>query len=390
MVDLNYRKQIFIPLVSVSFILLVAMLWIFILAQQLIEMGKTKVKIEQTRYKVTLLFNSIIEAETGQRGYQLTGNTQFLEPYEKSLLNNEALVNDLFSQAKVFPYLKVPLKDLPLLIDQKFKIIKRHIQTELMAGSFSPHLRPSDLEGKLIMDQIRSRLQFADKLLAEDGIALVEKLDGKEKELTIGALLISFLIISTLLFSYYRTGWLFENAIGNLKLAEQFGHLAMHDPLTRLPNRRSFDEQLAQALSTARRKNQTFSIFYMDLDGFKAINDSYGHDIGDSALIVATTRIKEIIRGSELLARVGGDEFALLIKEFSHLDELSQLAKRIIDSLQKPVLTIKHKEIKLGISIGIACYPSDAKEIESLISAADSAMYVSKGSGKNRFTFFKS
>lgn len=385
---LNYRKQIFIPLVSVSLILLIAMLWIFVSAEQLIEMGKTKVEIEQTRYKVTLLFNSIIEAETGQRGYQLTGNTQFLEPYERSLLNNGTLLKGLIRQAEVFPYLKVHLKGLPTLIDRKFKILKRNIQTELMAGSFSPHLRPSDRDGKLIMDQIRRKLQAADSVLTEKGNDLVDELNAKEKQLTIGALLISFLIISILLFSYYRTGWLFENAQGNLKLAEQFGHLAMHDPLTRLPNRRSFDEHINKALSTARRKNQTFAIFYMDLDGFKAINDSYGHDIGDGALIVVSKRIKEVIRGSELLARVGGDEFALLVEEFSHSIELSQLANRIINSMQTPVLTIHNKDISLGISIGIACYPKDAKEIASLITAADSAMYVSKGSGKNRFSFF--
>lgn len=127
----------------------------------------------------------------------------------------------------------------------------------------------------------------------------------------------------------------------------------------------------------------------MDLDGFKSINDSYGHDIGDGALIVASTRIKEVIRGSELLARVGGDEFALLVEEFSHVIELSQLANRIIAAMEKPVLTIHYQEIKLGISIGIACYPKHAKDREALISAADSAMYVSKGSGRNRFTIYQ-
>lgn len=178
MADLNYRRQIFIPLVTVSLILLIALLWIFLSAQQLIEMGKTKVEIEQTRYKVTLLFNAMIEAETGQRGYQLTGNTQFLEPYERSLIITGGLVKELNNQVKVFPYLKEHLQGLPLLIDQKFKIIKRNIQTELMAGSFSPHLRPSDRDGKLVMDQIRSKLQAADSVLTKEGNALVEKLNA--------------------------------------------------------------------------------------------------------------------------------------------------------------------------------------------------------------------
>lgn len=389
MAGLNYRKQIFIPLVTVSFILLIAMLWIFISAQQLIEMGKTKVKIEETRYKVTLLFNALIEAETGQRGYQLTGNAQFLEPYERSLLTTGALVKELTQRVNDFPYLKPHVQGLPVLIDKKLTIIKRNIQTELKAGSFSPHLRPSDRDGKLVMDQIRSKLQSADKDLSMQGNMLVAKLDAKEKELSIGALLISFLIISILLFSYYRTGWLFENAQGNLKLAEQFGQLAMHDALTRLPNRRSFDEHLAKALSIAQRKSTSFAVFYMDLDGFKAINDSYGHDVGDSALIAVSKRIKEVIRGSELLARVGGDEFAMIILEFVDFEELANLAKRIIATFEAPVLTIQDKPIKLGISIGIAAYPHHAKDIESLIMAADSAMYISKGSGKNQYNIFE-
>lgn len=389
MAGLNYRKQIFIPLVTVSFILLIAMLWIFISAQQLIEMGKTKVKIEETRYKVTLLFNALIEAETGQRGYQLTGNAQFLEPYERSLLTTGALVKELTQRVNDFPYLKPHVQGLPVLIDKKLTIIKRNIQTELKAGSFSPHLRPSDRDGKLVMDQIRNKLQAADKDLSMQGNMLVAKLDAKEKELSIGALLISFLIISILLFSYYRTGWLFENAQGNLKLAEQFGQLAMHDALTRLPNRRSFDEHLAKALSIAQRKSTSFAVFYMDLDGFKSINDSYGHDVGDSALIAVSKRIKEVIRGSELLARVGGDEFAMIILDFVDFEELENLAKRIIATFEAPVLTIQDKPIKLGISIGIAAYPHHAKDIESLIMAADSAMYISKGSGKNQYNIFE-
>jgi diguanylate cyclase (GGDEF)-like protein len=225
--------------------------------------------------------------------------------------------------------------------------------------------------------------------LAKEGNLLVEQLNSKERALSFGALLISFLIISILLFSYYRTGWLFENAQGNLKLAEQFGELAMHDALTRLPNRRNFDAQLAKALSIAQRKQTTFAVFYMDLDGFKSINDTLGHDVGDAALIAVSKKLNEIVRESELLARVGGDEFALIVEDFAKQEDLSLLAQRIIAALEQPILTIKNKEIRLEISIGIACYPQHGKDAVSLISAADSAMYVSKGSGKNQFNLYK-
>ncbi len=389
MSDLNYRKQIFFPLMAASILLLIAMAWIFISAQRLIYMGKTKVKVEETRYQVTLLMNSIIQAETDQRGYLLTGNIRFLEPYDRSLQSTGVALKQLTEKAQDFPYLEPYLRSLPKLIDKKFSIISKNLRTELMVGTYSPHLRPSDSEDKYVMDQIRNLLQAADNDLTAHGTALVKRLNSKEKELSLSAAIIATLIIAILLFSYYRTIWLFENAEGNLILAEKLGHLAMHDALTLLPNRRNFDEHLSNAFSLALRKTSSFAVFFMDLDGFKLINDTYGHEIGDKALIASSFRIKTVLRGSELFARIGGDEFALIVENFTHFEELSLLANRIVATMQKPIFSIQNKEFRLGISIGIACYPHHAQEIQSLISAADSAMYVSKASGKNQYNFFK-
>jgi len=389
MAGLNYRKQIFFPLITVSIILLAAMVWIFISAQQLIFLGQTKVEVEETRYEVTLLINSMIEAETGQRGYLLTGNSQFLESYERSLQTTGVELKQLTDKVRDFPYLKPHLDGLSKLLDRKFHIIKRNIRTELRSGTFAPHLRPTDSEGKAVMDQIRDKLQAADKDLKAHGIELVDQLNAKQKELLIGAILILSLTIAILLFSYYRTVWLFENAKGNLILAEKLGHLAMHDALTLLPNRRNFDDHLTSALSLAHRRNSSFAIFFMDLDGFKLINDTYGHDVGDKALIATSVRIKEVLRGSELFARIGGDEFAIIVENFSHFDELSQLAKRIVGTMEKPIFSIQNNEFQLGVSIGIACFPHHAQDLKTLVGAADSAMYKSKASGKNQYNFFE-
>ncbi|MBA3695694.1 MAG: diguanylate cyclase [Methylotenera sp.] len=391
MAVLDYRKQIIFPLITASVILLIAMLWIFISAEQLIQLGKKQVKIEETRYEITILINAMIEAETGQRGYLLTGNVQFLEPYERSLNSYSLLLENLSDITKDFPSLTTRLQGLPDLIDQKFDIIKRNIQTELNAGSFAPHLRPTDSDGKIVMDQIRSQLQGADQDLAKLGNEVRVLVKTKLKELVMGSIITMSLIIGILLFSYYRTIWLFENAKNNLRLAEQFGHLAMHDALTFLPNRRSFNEHLEQTLASAQRKKTSFALFYMDLDGFKRINDNYGHDAGDEALIATVNRIKRIVRTSEFLARVGGDEFALIVENFETIQELEHLAHRIIAALdEKPILSILTQDIKLGISIGIASYPEHAQDIEALVTAADSAMYLSKNSGKNQFRIFDS
>jgi len=122
----------------------------------------------------------------------------------------------------------------------------------------------------------------------------------------------------------------------------------------------------------------------MDLDGFKLINDQFGHDAGDDALIGAVTKINHVLRDSDFIARVGGDEFALVAHNFNDSSELLILANRIIQALKEPVIAIAGRDVFMGISIGIAIYPDQVKSIKSLISAADEAMYKAKSTGKNQ------
>lgn len=125
----------------------------------------------------------------------------------------------------------------------------------------------------------------------------------------------------------------------------------------------------------------------LDLDKFKSINDTLGHDAGDQMLKVISTRLTEIIRASDTLARVGGDEFILVVLETSHVEDAAAIAQKILDSFTEP-LSIDGHHIHLSTSIGIAIYPEDAEDLGTLTKKSDAAMYYSKGHGRNQFKFF--
>lgn len=165
--------------------------------------------------------------------------------------------------------------------------------------------------------------------------------------------------------------------------AAQLWTLAHTDLLTGLPNRSLFLDRCAQALTLARRRDTSLAIFWMDLDGFKAVNDSLGHAAGDVLLQQVAQRLRGRIRDSDTVARMGGDEFAVLISEVAHADAAQQLAGELVASLRKPFV-LPQGSCEVSASLGIALYPAHATELETLLQYADSAMYSAKHAGKNR------
>ncbi|MDF1879200.1 EAL domain-containing protein [Sulfurimonas sp. SAG-AH-194-C20] len=163
--------------------------------------------------------------------------------------------------------------------------------------------------------------------------------------------------------------------------------LAFHDSLTELPNRISFEENLAISIKYAQRNNTTVVILFIDLDRFKIINDSLGHDIGDKLLQAVARRLKNSIRELDSLARMGGDEFIVTLENIDHYFDISKVAKKIITELSIP-FNIDGYTLNTSASIGIAQYPKDANDSINLVKYADIAMYKAKENGKNCFSFF--
>ena len=166
---------------------------------------------------------------------------------------------------------------------------------------------------------------------------------------------------------------------------EQFA-LAHHDTLTGLANRRLFIRFMEKVLPLARRHKHQFAILYMDLDGFKAVNDTKGHAAGDHILQEVASRLLTVVRDSDLVARFGGDEFVVIAQRIEGREGAQILAGRILSALHAPFL-IQSDQIQLGASIGIALYPDDAEDGERLIQLADDALYQVKKNGKNSSAF---
>lgn len=168
----------------------------------------------------------------------------------------------------------------------------------------------------------------------------------------------------------------------NKKLA----HAATHDPLTRLPNRNLFINNLSEAMGHAKMNNEIVALLYIDLDHFKEINDAYGHHIGDMLLLEVVNRLRETIKNQEAISRLGGDELTIILENINDPDKVNHIANQLCHSLANPIVIQNHKIVGTA-SIGIGIYPIDGEDIETLIRNADKAMYYVKEHGGNNIRF---
>lgn len=162
--------------------------------------------------------------------------------------------------------------------------------------------------------------------------------------------------------------------------------LAYHDGLTGLPNRTLFLDLLHQAISHAAHSQQLFALMFLDLDRFKSINDSLGHACGDKLLIAVAERLGRAVRKSDVVARLSGDEFAILVTHLEHAEVVEALARQLVSSLDRPFGIDEHA-VQTHISIGISLYPRDGLSAEELLSRADAAMYQAKAAGGGAYRF---
>lgn len=176
--------------------------------------------------------------------------------------------------------------------------------------------------------------------------------------------------------------------VGGLRAnARDLAHLAHHDVLTDLPNRLLFGERVANAIALARRHMRQAALLYLDLDGFKDINDSQGHARGDQLLQSVTRRLVQGVRVSDTVCRQGGDEFAILLSEIDGPSDAAGSANKLLRALAEPYVIEGHA-FSLTASLGIALYPKDGCDVVALLRSADNAMYRAKGNGRNQYQFF--
>ena len=164
-------------------------------------------------------------------------------------------------------------------------------------------------------------------------------------------------------------------------------HQATHDALTGLPNRNSLKYRLSHAIASARRQDKKVAITFIDLDNFKSINDTFGHEVGDEVLKVVAARLAEIVRSTDTVVRLGGDEFVLLFTDLDDVDIVTQLMHRALPEISRPINALGN-ELVLTFSAGISIYPLDAPDADVVLSNADKAMYRAKQKGRNTFEYF--
>lgn len=173
------------------------------------------------------------------------------------------------------------------------------------------------------------------------------------------------------------------------EMQDKLEQMAQFDMLTGLPNRRMFLDRLVQTVALAQRNNQRFALLFVDLDGFKLINDKHGHEAGDRVLKTVAARLSACVRISDTVGRIGGDEFTIILGSLTNYNDAGQVAEKILSAMKRPISLPDGGTDFIGASIGISVFPEDAQDGNGLIVAADNAMYEVKRSGKNSYRFFK-
>lgn len=179
-----------------------------------------------------------------------------------------------------------------------------------------------------------------------------------------------------------------EDITERKKYEEKIQQMAFHDSLTGLPNRKLFSDRLGIVLAQAKRNKKKVGIVMLDLDNFKDVNDTLGHDVGDILLKAVAERLSGTLRKSDTVARLGGDEFVLIFPDMEVIEEAIQVVQKIIDRFHKPFLIDTH-QLVVTTSIGIAVYPNDGMDEEILMKNADIAMYQAKQAGRARYQLYK-
>ncbi|MDB5260681.1 MAG: domain S-box protein [Candidatus Nomurabacteria bacterium] len=181
---------------------------------------------------------------------------------------------------------------------------------------------------------------------------------------------------------YHGLSKLIKDISKQKMMEDTIRYQSLHDILTGLPNRRLFEERLTLKLNYAKKHDEMFSLLYLDLDDFKKVNDTLGHDSGDILLKEVAERLSKVLRKGDLLCRMGGDEFIILIDNIKKIKSVKVVVKKLMDIL-KPVFNISNAKIKVTSSMGVSIFPKDGKTSKILKKNADASMYIAKSAGKN-------
>jgi diguanylate cyclase (GGDEF)-like protein len=317
---------------------------------------------------------ALLDIETGQRGYLLTGEEVFLAPHQKGLQAIGLAISRLTLHFRDDAHL---LAELDIVVDLA-RAAQDH-STRVIAlrrsGAAEQALAIVKTgEGKRLMDDFREKVAMLEGRLVG---ALFQLRAEESRMYDRASMLVAFAAAMLLVVVAGAIGWLSISIRRLDELQHQREREAMHDALTGLPNRRYLREWLGHALAAAQRSGRPLAVAYFDLDGFKSVNDRFGHEAGDRVLQVTAARLRGAARASDFVARLGGDEFVAVLTEVPPWPGLSSFIERLAEGLAKaPIPEIADGAV--FASVGVAVYPDDGESADALLTAADRAMYAVK------------
>lgn len=320
------------------------------------------------------LKESLVDMETGERGYIITGVEAYLEPHDRGLERVRQQQEKLIELLRNDPSEQKNLEALSRHINSKISISIANVEARRQ-GFEQARARVMEGHGKREMDAVRDILGS----MAATRTGMRNELRKQRREMlddlreNILVVAVSFIIV---------LGYLHWRQLRMVRMQHEadlrMQHLASHDTLTGLPNRRLMMELLEQSMQRCGRHKTSMALLFIDLNGFKPVNDKYGHEAGDEVLVQVAQRLSGAMRASDRVARLGGDEFLVLAEDVADEQGADVLISKINAEIGQPMTLKGGIEAKISASIGVAVYPRDGKEVDELLHNADTAMYEAK------------
>lgn len=354
-----------------AFLLLIACAAVVISIHRTNELADSQEYVGDKLFGARQVYETLMSMESSQRGYLLTGNDTYLEPYRRGSAEIDGTISNFEWLYRDDAEARAMVADIHRLArameDELSQTValassgKRDAALEIVNGN----------EGKQVMDQLRTQLLT---LVAQQRAKRTWFVDhGREtlRHLYLLGAIIGALIM-TLVAAAVRS---LSVSIARLNAAQKAEeHNAMHDTLTGLPNRRYLSEWMTTALAAARRAGRELHVLYFDLDGFKAVNDRFGHEAGDEVLKITGARLRDALRSSDFVARLGGDEFVAVLPQTDEPPDVGALVVRLEQQLNRAPLDALPDGV-VTASIGRAAFPRDGDTVTALLAAADRSMY---------------
>jgi diguanylate cyclase (GGDEF)-like protein len=338
----------------------------------------------QVLAQLATLLVDMVDIETGTRGYLIVGRPEYLEPYDQSRQKLDRDVRTLMDLTADDPHQQEHIRALLPQIAQEINTSQYFITLRQDEGFNVAQAKMAQSQG-LEMAEIRRRIG---DLMAEEQRLLVEREARDRSAAHDLKQMVSVLGILTGITLLGISGAVFYGLRLKSEMMRKLDAIAHTDALTGLFNRRHLMIQATALLALSARRNSCAAVLFLDLDGFKAVNDTYGHDIGDELLRIVAHRLKSNIRSSDLLARLGGDEFVVFLPEIDSVTAAEHVAGKVVAALGQPY-PIDNIEAHVTASIGIALSPADGTDVETLLQHADLALYEAKNAGKSNYVLYR-